>query len=441
VRAICEDKNFFWPDFSRRATKGKGMRIPLALALVGLLAFSPTATLAADNNQNPSLKPPAPVDIALPGLPFGVSMSHDGNWIFVAILGGRGGKAGVAIIGKENGKFALKRMADLGDGPAGIVLTHDGKNLIGAMGNSVLVLDTARLISGEGDPVVAKIVDSGQTGVIYVNVTADDKTLFVSNEGSATISVIDLERVRSHGFDAQVVVGRIPVGLAPIALTFSPDGRWLYTTSEGASPDWNWPARVKVENHGPRYGPLPHTTQGENRRPAPANTREAAGAVVVVDVVRARTDPAHSVVARVPAGSSPVRMAISPDGGRIYVTARGENALLVFDTAKLQSDPDHALVGRETVGAAPVPVAVIQGGKTVVVGNSNRFNRSSDSSTLTVLDATRLAHGPAVIGTIPCGSFPRELCVSTDGKTLCVTNFRSSTLEIIDAENPPIERK
>ena len=401
------------------------MRIPLALAFAGLLAFSPTAALAADNNLNPSVKPPAPIYIAVPGRPFGAAMSHDGNWIFVAIVGDREGKNGVALIRNDNGKFTLQRTADLGDWPAGIVLTHDGKNLIEAMGDSVLVLDTGRLISGEPKPVVAKINDGDQAGSIYVNVTADDKILFMSNEGAATISVIDLEQVRTHGFDARAVIGRIPVGLAPIALTFSPDGRWLYTTSEEASPNWNWPATLKPEDAGPEQ----------------ANMRVPAGAVVVVDVSRARTDPVHSVIAHVPAGSSPVRMAISPDGGRIYVTARGENALLVFDIAKLRSDPDHALLARETVGTAPVPVAVIQEGKIVVVGNSNRFNRNSRAETLTVLDSARLGHGAAVIGTIPCGSFPREMCISADGKTLCVTNFRSSTLEIIDAKNPPIERK
>ncbi len=401
------------------------MRIPLALVFAGLLALSPIAAVAADDNQNPSVKPPAPIYVTVPGRPFGVAMSHDGNWIFVSILGAPERKSGVARIRNDHGKFTLKRTTDLDDRPTGIVLTHDGKNLIAAAGGSVLVLDTGRLISGDPKPVVARIKDDGQAGSIYVNVSADDKILFVSNESSATISVIDLERVRKHGFDARALIGRIPVGVAPIALTFSPDERWLYTTSEVASRDWNWPVALKPEDAGPEQ----------------VNKHAPAGAIVVVDVARARSDPAHSVISRVPASSSPVRMAIAPDGGRIYVTARGENALLVFDTAKLRSDPDHALLARETVGAAPVPVALIQEGKTVVVGNSNRFNESSRAETLTVLDASRLGHAPAEIGTIPCGSFPREMRVSADGKTLCVTNFRSSTLEIIDARNPPIERK
>ena len=37
----------------------KRMRIPLALAFAGLLAFSSIAAVAADDNQNPSVKPPA----------------------------------------------------------------------------------------------------------------------------------------------------------------------------------------------------------------------------------------------------------------------------------------------------------------------------------------------------------------------------------------------
>lgn len=92
------------------------------------------------------------------------------------------------------------------------------------------------------------------------------------------------------------------------------------------------------------------------------------------------------------------------------------------------------------VGSAPVPVALVQGGKTLVVGNSNRFSRDfQKAQTLTVIDTARIGQPGAVVGTIPAGSFPREMCVSADGKTLLVANSGSNTLEIIDAQNPPIE--
>jgi YVTN family beta-propeller protein len=164
--------------------------------------------------------------------------------------------------------------------------------------------------------------------------------------------------------------------------------------------------------------------------------------VVVVDVAQARTDPAHSVVARVPAGDSPVRMTVSPDGQRIYVTARGSNAVLVFDADKLITDSAHARLAKVTVGSAPVPLALIQDGKTLVVGNSNRFNAgAAKPQALSVLDVAKMGHGSAIIGIIAAGAFPREMSVSSDGRTLFVSNFGSNSLEVIDAQNPPVESK
>jgi DNA-binding beta-propeller fold protein YncE len=218
-------------------------------------------------------------------------------------------------------------------------------------------------------------------------------------------------------------VGTIPVGNAPIALTFSPDGKWLYTTSQGALPDWKWRKACKPEG----------------RDPATSTIQNPEGAVIVVDVARAKTDPAHSVVARIPAGCSPVRMAISPAGDRIYVTARNSNAVLAFDTAKLVSDPEHARVGMAPVGSAPVPVAVIDNGRKVVAGNSNRFAGPTEPQSLTVLDAAKMQGGAgATLGTIPVGAFPREMAVSSDGRTLLLTNFGSQSLQVIDLEHLPM---
>jgi DNA-binding beta-propeller fold protein YncE len=44
----------------------------------------------------------------------------------------------------------------------------------------------------------------------------------------------------------------------------------------------------------------------------------------------------------------------------------------------------------------------------------------------------------AVLGTIPAGTFPRELRVTEDGRTLLVTNFNSSTLELVDLARLPL---
>lgn len=161
---------------------------------------------------------------------------------------------------------------------------------------------------------------------------------------------------------------------------------------------------------------------------------------MVVDVAGARTDPAHSVIAKTPAGCSAVRLVISPKGDRAYVTARNSDALLVFDTDKLVRDPEHALIGKVPVGRSPVGVAVVDGGGRVVVANSNRFAAGAgEKQTLTVIDAGRIGAGAeAVLGVVPAGGFPRELRETADGRTLLVTNFTSDTVELVDLARIPI---
>jgi DNA-binding beta-propeller fold protein YncE len=433
------------------------------------------------------------VTVAVPQRPFAIESTTDGCWIFVSVsyLSRSGDDGGIQVLKRQGGRIEMVRMVTVAPrcditkeycpAPAGIALTHDGKLLVVAAGTSVLILDVARLIDGRENPIVGKFdAEEGKfVQSVYANVTRDDKLLFVSQEGARAITVIDLERARANGFKADAILGTIPVGDAPIALTFSPDGKWLYTTSESASPDWKWPRACKPE------GPLPApqqlaamktaaetnlarlqtqlasaSAQGKaqlqesiaelqaairsfdeaGRDPSGVPLISPEGAVVVVDVARARTDRQHAVVAHVPAGCSAVRMAMSPDGGRIYVTARNNNAVEVFDTAKLISDPDHARVGTVPVGEAPVPVAVIDGGKKVVAGNSNRFAGGNAPQTLSVLDAAKMEQGAnAALGTIPTGAFPRELRVSADGHTLFLTNAGSNSIQIIDIGRLPLE--
>src|SRR5258708_32933808 len=170
------------------------------------------------------------------------------------------------------------------------------------------------MAAGSGDPILGYISDGDFSGSVYVNVTADDKFLFVSDENTETISVINLEKARAEGFRDSAQVGKISVGAAPIALTFSLDERWLYTTSQAAPKSFNWPIACKPEGQDPSTAKLQYPE----------------GAIIVVDVARARTDPANSVVARVPAGCSPVRLARNPSGGRGLASAPHKQALFAF---------------------------------------------------------------------------------------------------------------
>ena len=364
--------------------------------------------------------------IALPTRPFAAAVTRDGCWVFVSGQSGAASQKGIAVMKRAEGRVELSRLVPIGSPTEfGMAITHDGRLLVVAASEIVVFLDVDRLISGAKDPVLGSFSDGKGAQSIYANITADDKLLFVSDEKRQSITVIDLERARANGYKAEAIVGAIPVGRDPIALTFSPDGKWLYTTSELAPPDWNWPKACKPERS------VPPTAEIVNPQ----------GAVIVVDVARARTAPSQAVAARIPAGCSPVRMTISPGGERIYVTARNNDAVLAFDTAKLLSDPEHARVGSVPVGTAPVPIALIDDSRKLVVGNSNRFAGNTEPQSLVVLDPAKITlGGAAVLGTIPAGAFPREMTVSADGHTLFLTNYGSQTLQVIDVARLPLSK-
>ena len=401
----------------------------LAAVAISLLVFS-SAVLGQVAKQSSQCNAPAAAPLSyvpLPGHPFSTISSQDGCWLFVSVTSSNPKSAnGVALLSRGKGQITLKKVFPVEAEPTGMVLTHDGKLLIVADGEYVVFMDVMRMTTGKGDPILGYISDGNFAGSVYVNVTADDKFLFVSDENTQTITVINLEQARSRGFNDDAKLGKIPVGDAPIALTFSPDQKWLYTTSQAAPKSLGWPITCKPE--------------GED--PATAKPENPTGAIIVVDVERAKSDPAKSIVSSVPAGCSPVRLAISPAGDRVYVTARNSNALLAFDTNALRNDTAHALIGTVPVGTAPVGVAVVNDGKLVVVSNSNRFSNDRKArQTLSVIDAAKVGDGKsALVGSIAAGVFPREFGQSPDGRTLFVSNYVSSELEVIDLNRLPLDK-
>ena len=403
-----------------------------AFLKIGVILFAASTTFAQNGGGKRILQcnaaAPDPISyVPLPGHPFSTIASKDGCWLFVSVTSANPKSAnGVAMLSRSGGRITLKKVFPVEAGPTGMVMTHDGKLLIVADDEYVVFMDVMRMTTGRGDPILGYISDGNFSGSVYANVTSDDKFLFVSDENTATITVINLEKARAEGFKDSAKVGKIPVGDAPIALTFSPDEHWLYTTSQAAPKSFNWPIACKPE------GQDPATAKPENPE----------GAIIVVDVNRAKTDPANSVVSRVPAGCSPVRMARSASGDRVFVTARNSNALLAFDTMALRSDVEHARVGTVPVGVAPVGVAVANEGKLVFVSNSNRFSSNRNArQTLTVIDASNVGAGQAaVLGSVPAGAFPREFGHSPDGQTLFVANYNSSELEVIDLKRLPLDR-
>ncbi len=373
---------------------------------------------------------PRPVSyVSLPEHPFQAIPTRDGCWIFVALPAKGAPEPGarpnrprhllapgmIALVHRTGGKLEVVRTLDIEGSPWGMALTHDGKLLVVSDDDRMAFVDVPELISGAEHPTVHYVNEAPLAGRTYANVSRDDHYAFFSDETEGTITVFDLRKARRSGYGPQDIVGKIPAGISPVSLVFSADGRYLYATIEVAPRSWNWPGTCRAW------------------RPS-VQRRHPQGAILVIDMKRAQSDPAHSVVGTVPAGCSPVRLVTSPTGDTAYVTARRDNAVLAFRTKDLLRDTTHALIARVPVGTAPVGIAVVEGGRKIVATISNRFATGpAEPQSLAVIDVDKLGSGArAIVDTIPAGGFPRELRLMSDGHTLLVTNYATNTLEVVD---------
>lgn len=370
--------------------------------------------------------------LTLGGSPFGVAVTPDGRWALVDELGGNpagsgatgffprlvrttpvpqraGGNAPranagrVVLLSATSPVPNLVRTIPVPHQAVGNSLTADGRYLLIADGgDGATVLSVRRVESGDPDPVLGTLTAGSGSGggAIEVASSRDGRFAFVSLEDSDQLAVYNLKAALSDQFRKSAYVGSIPLELAPVGMAVSPDGRWLYATSEEGS-------------------------GGE-------------GTLSVISIEDAERDPAHAVVATVPAHCSPVRVVVSADGSTVWVTARESDQLLAFSASRLRSDPDHALIAAVRVGEAPVGLALVDQGRDVVVADSNRFGAPGAHAALTVVTAAAaLEHRAAVIGSIPAGAFPREMALEPDGKILLVGNFASDQLEAVSVGSLP----
>jgi DNA-binding beta-propeller fold protein YncE len=357
---------------------------------------------------------------SVPGDPFGVTVTADGRWSFVSLLPQGRGTIGV-LDGTGSGSPRLVRQIPVGGQPLGVALTPDGRYLLAANGSGATVVSVQAAEQGSRNAVLGALTGTSGgrqgTGAIEVAVSADGRFAFVSLEYSGQIAVFDLRRALASHFHSSGFVGDVPTGVAPVGLAVSPDGDWLYSTSELTSAG----ALRKLSRHSPRT-----LVQG------------GPGTLAVISVPGAETDPAHATVSTVVAGCSPVRVITSAGGGIVWVTARGSNSLLGFSASRLRGDPAHALIARVRVGVAPVGLALVRSGQRVIVADSNRFGRPGAKSNLAVVNvAAALAHRAALAGYLRAGGFPRQMALEPDGRVLLVTDFASQQLQTVNVTNMP----
>ncbi|MDH3275216.1 MAG: beta-propeller fold lactonase family protein [Gammaproteobacteria bacterium] len=357
-------------------------------------------------------------EFELPGCPFDVLPTSDGDCVFVSLHqpGGTQRSPGtIAVLHRDGDTFRLSHQIFLTAAAWGLALVRDETILAVANSHGVALLDAHAARKPERDPIVAIAHYGRDLQTIHVLGSADGRWLYASDEHNRTVSILDLNRALSGDQLSEVLASQVPVDLSPLGMGLSADGKYLYVTCEMSrvdAPDlvnwFVWGATMQSHLH-------------------------RAGVLSAIDLDVAIEDPENAVVAKPVAGGHPVRLQQSRDGTLAWVTARASNQLIAFSTE--QSDSPEQ-IATTPVGPAPVGLAVLDELGVVLVANSNRFASAGRRETLSVIDMERtLAGQSACLGHIPVGSFPREINVDLRQRLVYITNFDSGSLTVIPIES------
>jgi YVTN family beta-propeller protein len=256
----------------------------------------------------------------------------------------------------------------VGKRPRGLRLSPDGKSLYVAVSGSPQGGPTAARHADveEQEPDRAAdgiaVVDLQQGRVVRVlasgpdpesfDVSADGKTLYVSNEDSGALAIVDVA--------TGTVVRTAKVGGEPEGVAITRDGKFVYVASEASSEiDVVRVGTGEIVTRIPT-AMRPRSIAFDSDGTHAIVTAELGGQVHIIDT------HAHAIVGSPirtgKDGVKPMGVAIAPDGTRAYVTNGREGSVAVIDlgSQRLERSIDQ-------VGARPWGIAITPDGKKVYV--------------------------------------------------------------------------
>jgi YVTN family beta-propeller protein len=208
---------------------------------------------------------------------------------------------------------------------------------------------------------------------------ASGPLVFVTNEVSGDITVIDP--------DTATAVATIPVGKRPRGIAVSPDGETLYVALSGT--------------------PIGGPNVDEDTLPPADPSADGIGVVSVRELRLLRV---------VPGGSDPEMVAVSADGGRLFVANEDIGQASAVDAST------GSVLGTFEVGGEPEGVNLRPDGGVVYV-------TSEEDNQVVVINADTLQ----AVATIPVGPRPRSTAFLPDSSRAYVPAENAGTVTVIDA--------
>ncbi|MEU9874939.1 beta-N-acetylglucosaminidase domain-containing protein [Streptomyces phaeochromogenes] len=327
--------------------------------------------------------------------PDGVAVSPSSGSLTVPA----GGEATVAVTFTAAGgaEYGVRSVVVSGDGLVGRAIPvritdGDGSERALTANFSGASVSSVDLASGAS----AEIPVGKNPGEVVVS--ADGRTAYAANQGSDSVSVID---VPTGKVTATIAVGDVPAGLA-----LTPDRRTLWVADY--SDDAVQPVDLATGTAGAKIavgdGPENMAITPDGSTLYVANIHDGTVTPVTLPAGRAGT--------AIPVGPNPFNVVAAPDGQTVYVSNSGGSTVTPIDTATNDTRPTLLVDGQQAYGLALSP-----DGRTLWVS-------ASTGDRVTPVDTVTGAPGTAV--TVGRSAF--DVALDWNGSTAYVTTADAGQL-------------
>jgi YVTN family beta-propeller protein len=269
------------------------------------------------------------------------------------------------------------------------------KAYVGLFGdNAIAVIDTATSQLAKTIP-----IPTGPHGLV---ITPDGKWVYASSDGDSVVSVINTA--------TDEVTASIDVGSTPHGLAVTPDGTRVLVASFGTD-------QVEAIDTGSNQVvwqvpvPQPHNLAitADGQTAYAASQKPGAAALAIIDI------PSGTAIGSVPLDHTPRALNPSPDGHEVFFTEAGVDAVLVLDRESRQ------VIAQIPSGASPHhPLFTPDGKLGMVVAQGPGDLELFDPETY------------AQTGTIKVGDMPHWIAATSDNRLAYVTNELSNDVSIVD---------
>jgi gliding motility-associated-like protein len=222
---------------------------------------------------------------------------------------------------------------------------------------------------------------------------------YISSVTSNTVKVIDITN--------NTTVATIPVGIGPIGVSVSPDGKKIYTANStgGTVSAIDGTTNTVVATIPVGSYPYGIVVSPDGSKVYAANFND--GTLSVINTVT------NTVMGVIPVGAHALCVAESFDGTRLYVTDYMSHTVSIINTAT------NLVLKTINITVEPWGLAVSPDGSHIYVGSSN-------SNILTVINSTNYS-----VSTIIVNQDPQGISVSPDGKLVYAVNSAANNVSVI----------